>query len=529
MAELNFPTSPTANQTYTVGSKTWKWSGYAWDLLIASGTTEDTTARTMATSAGDYANSAFANANTALAQIAVLSGGTATDGWARDKANTSSSYANSAYLQANSAYLSQNTTGLYANAAFFRANNSLNVQAGGTVTGDISITGNLTVTGTTTYVNTTTINLADNIITLNSDLAQGSGPTENAGIEVERGLLANVQILWNETSDQWTFTNDGTSYSSIGAQSGELYANAAFGIANSASSYANGAFAQANNVTAASSYANSGFGVANSASSYANGAFAQANNVTAASSYANGAFGVANSASSYANGAFAAANTDYTTISTTAGIYGGSANIPVITVTANGRISSVTNTSISIPSGTSVYGNTGQITANVSTGTVALGLATSGVTATTYGDSSNIPVITVDSYGRITSATTTTVSGGGGGVAAGAGYGVNADRFVGDGTSTIFILSTTAPSSNSCIVNIDGVLQLKDAYSLSTNQITFSSAPLSGQLIDVFIFKDGEAYNVANSAYDQANTALQTANTKTTLGKSIAMTIVFGG
>jgi hypothetical protein len=29
---LNFPISPTLNQTYTVGTKTWKWNGYAWDL-----------------------------------------------------------------------------------------------------------------------------------------------------------------------------------------------------------------------------------------------------------------------------------------------------------------------------------------------------------------------------------------------------------------------------------------------------------------------------------------------------------------
>jgi hypothetical protein len=29
---MNFPTSPTLNQTYSLGSKTWKWNGVAWDL-----------------------------------------------------------------------------------------------------------------------------------------------------------------------------------------------------------------------------------------------------------------------------------------------------------------------------------------------------------------------------------------------------------------------------------------------------------------------------------------------------------------
>jgi hypothetical protein len=81
-------------------------------------------------------------------------------------------------------------------------------------------------------------------------------------------------------------------------------------------------------------------------------------------------------------------------------------------VSANGRISSIVNTAISIPAGTSVYGNTGQITANSATGTVALGLATTAVTATTYGGTSGALNITVDQYGRITSAAN--VSGGGG-------------------------------------------------------------------------------------------------------------------
>ena len=83
-----------------------------------------------------------------------------------------------------------------------------------TFANNVVITGNLTVNGTVTTINTETINLADNIITLNSNYA-GSTPTENGGIEVERGTLANVALVWNETSDRWTFTNDGTTYYDI--------------------------------------------------------------------------------------------------------------------------------------------------------------------------------------------------------------------------------------------------------------------------------------------------------------------------
>ena len=67
---------------------------------------------------------------------------------------------------------------------------------------DVVVSGNLTVSGSTTTVNTETINLADNVITLNSN-ASGT-PTQNGGIEVERGSETNKTLVWNETSDKWT-------------------------------------------------------------------------------------------------------------------------------------------------------------------------------------------------------------------------------------------------------------------------------------------------------------------------------------
>jgi len=89
--------------------------------------------------------------------------------------------------------------------------------AGGTVTVDdnLTVTGNLTVSGTTTSVNTETVTIDDNIIVLNNN-ATGA-PSENAGIEVERGSSVNVALRWNESTDKWQFTNDGTTYSDLGA------------------------------------------------------------------------------------------------------------------------------------------------------------------------------------------------------------------------------------------------------------------------------------------------------------------------
>ena len=67
---------------------------------------------------------------------------------------------------------------------------------------DLVVSGDLTVSGTTTTVNTETINLADNVILLNSN-ATGSA-SENAGIEIERGDDTNKTLIWNESTDKWT-------------------------------------------------------------------------------------------------------------------------------------------------------------------------------------------------------------------------------------------------------------------------------------------------------------------------------------
>ena len=64
------------------------------------------------------------------------------------------------------------------------------------------LAGNLTVSGTYTVVNTETINLADNILLLNSN--ETGSPTQAGGIEIERGTSVNVSFLWDEGNDRWS-------------------------------------------------------------------------------------------------------------------------------------------------------------------------------------------------------------------------------------------------------------------------------------------------------------------------------------
>jgi len=83
----------------------------------------------------------------------------------------------------------------------------------------------------------------------------------------------------------------------------------------------------------------------------------------------------------------------------TAGTYGSTTNIPQIAVDAKGRITSVTNVAVSIPSGSITF--TGDVTGTGTTGSsTALTLANSGVVAGTYTKT------TVDAKGRVTSGTT---------------------------------------------------------------------------------------------------------------------------
>ena len=82
-----------------------------------------------------------------------------------------------------------------------------------TITNNLTVGGDLNVTGTINSVNTTQVNIVDNKINLNTDFT--GSPTADAGIRVERGEDADVEILWNETNDNWTLTNNGTNYHAI--------------------------------------------------------------------------------------------------------------------------------------------------------------------------------------------------------------------------------------------------------------------------------------------------------------------------
>ena len=77
------------------------------------------------------------------------------------------------------------------------------VNAKVTMNSDLYVKGNITFNGgTITEIVTEQLKVGDNIVTLNSDVPAGTAPTENAGLEVNRGTEGVMPlIIWDETDD----------------------------------------------------------------------------------------------------------------------------------------------------------------------------------------------------------------------------------------------------------------------------------------------------------------------------------------
>ena len=188
----------------------------------------------------------------------------------------------------------------------------------------------------------------------------------------------------------------------------------------------------------------------------------------------------------------------------TAGTYGSASYVPVVTTDAYGRISSVSNTAIAIDTGAITTGTLGISrggTNNTSYTTGALlqyngsgivSIANTGVTAGSYGNTTSIPSITVDAYGRVTAVSNNSVSTtinlagttGSGSVAGGGTLTFASNNGVvisSTGGSTLYIndpqdLQTSAsPSFNAVTLNTNGYVTSKTFTTSSTAQVAIDS------------------------------------------------------
>ena len=306
-------------------------------------------------------------------------------------------------------------------AAFTTANNALPKAGGGTITGDLVITGNLTTSGTRTYANTTNVQLGDNIITLNAEIPSGLAPTENAGIEINRGSSANVSLVWNEANDNWTATNDGSYFYVLADAAVDATQNAsittvtntataAFLAANSAATLSAATDATQNtNITNAQNTADAAFLSGNTAVTLQSAInLTQNNSIAAAFTTANNAAvatdvaAINTTQNNSIAAAFSQANTDVTNISISSADHGSATGVASFRVAANGRIVSANTTTIAldasaIASGTLGVTRGGTGAATFTNNGVVLGQGTSALT--TASSSTEGHVLTINNSG----------------------------------------------------------------------------------------------------------------------------------
>ncbi len=78
----------------------------------------------------------------------------------------------------------------------------LQIQNSGVIIDDSNNVTGISSLTVTTLIATSTITTGDNMIVLNDDVV--GAPTEDAGIEVNRGSSTAARLMWNETTDKWT-------------------------------------------------------------------------------------------------------------------------------------------------------------------------------------------------------------------------------------------------------------------------------------------------------------------------------------
>jgi hypothetical protein len=323
-----------------------------------------------------------------------------------------------------------------------------------TASGNVVITGNLTVNGNTTTINSTTLDVDD----INITVAKGttdSSTANGAGLTIDLGSNGEATLVWNHVGQHIAFNKpvslganqlsgdvvgdifasngtskilengtDGTDAVFTGNVTGDLTGDVTGDVTGNAATASK--WQTARTVTFATGDVTGSFSIDGSAD-VSNVALTIGANSVALGTDTTGDYIESISATSghiTITGGSGESSTPVLSLpnsGVTAATYGSTTAIPVITVDAQGRITTVTTQSITTSIGLSDGSNTDVVAggetitftggtglaSSVSNNEVTFNLDALGVDPSgTYGSATAIPVLTVDIYGRVTGVST---------------------------------------------------------------------------------------------------------------------------
>ncbi len=375
---------------------------------------------------------------------------------------------------------------------------------GANITGTLSVTGNIT-SGNANLGNLATANFFSG--TLNGSLANGNSnvsiPSANGNVNISSAGNANVLVITG-TGANVTGTLNATGNLTIGSASGGNISGANVITAN----HFSGTITTASqpNITSLGTLSSLTVGPNSSIILSGTSGFVKANSIQGMDGtqalymyYGNvsGAVGVRTDLTVGAGGsgnlianAGDAIFGDASTVTITGGTSGqvlstdGAGNLSWVTGGGGGGSPGGSNTQIQFNDSGSFAGNAGltfnksntTLTANNFIATSTANLGNVGNVKITGGTANYF--LKTDGSGNLSWA-----AAGSSGITS-----LTVDNFTGNGVQTVFTLSVTPNNIDETMINIDGVSQLREAYSLSGANITFDSAPANGALIEVNIF-----------------------------------------
>jgi hypothetical protein len=297
----------------------------------------------------------------------------------------------------------------------FRNQQTLNL-SGNIAAADLTLSGNLTVNGTQTVLNTASLNVEDLNITVANGAASAAA-ADGAGLTVD-GASATFQYA--STGDKWVANKSVEATSFLGAVTGNVTGNA-----DTATTLQNARTIGGVSFDGSANINLPGVNATGNQDTSGNAATATAlqNARTIGGVSFDGTSGInlpgVNQAGNQDTSGNAATASALETARNIGGVsFNGSADINLPGVNATGNQDTSGNAATATALATSrTLAISGDATGSASfdgsaNATISATLANSGVSAATYGSTTEIPVIAIDAKGRVTSATTAAVGSG---------------------------------------------------------------------------------------------------------------------